>query len=81
MTDAVLAALIDALDSLNVYLMANWDEQARKRVRANFAIVEDLLRAEQKDRRRKAKAAKADAAKADAVKADATMPLTGQGGT
>ena len=51
MNDETLNALIDALDSLNVYLMANWDEHARRRVRQRFQAVEELLRQEQKRRK------------------------------
>lgn len=46
MTPALRTALIDALDSLDVYLMANWDEQARRRVREQFTKVRTLLIAE-----------------------------------
>lgn len=47
----LLAALVDALDYLDTYLMANWDEHARRRVRQRFALVAELLREEQKNRK------------------------------
>lgn len=43
MTPELRDALIDALDTLDVYLMANWDEQARKRVREKFAKVSKIM--------------------------------------
>ena len=52
----LLAALVDALEYLDKYLMANWDEHARRRVRQRFALVQELLREEQKARKREASA-------------------------
>lgn len=51
MTDETLDALIDALDTLDVYLMANWDENVRKRLRQKFLRVEGLLKDEQRRRK------------------------------
>ena len=49
-SDELLAALIDALDHLDLYLMANWDEHQRRRVRERWNKVNVLLHAEQKAR-------------------------------
>lgn len=46
----LLTATIDALGALDTYLMADWDEHAKKRVRARFALVAELLREEQEQR-------------------------------
>lgn len=51
-SDELLAALIDVLDHLDLYLMANWDEHQRRRVRERLAKVNDLLHREQKTRKR-----------------------------
>jgi len=51
-SDELLAALIDALDHLDLYLMANWDEHQRRRVRERWNKVNVLLHAEQKARAR-----------------------------
>ena len=48
MSPELRTALIDALDTLDTYLMANWDEHARKRVRANFAKVRKIMVDEEK---------------------------------
>lgn len=52
----LLAALVDALDYLDTYLMANWDEHARRRARQRFALVAELLREEQTARKKEASA-------------------------
>lgn len=57
MNDELLDAVIDTLDTLDVYLMANWDEHARKRLRQKAATVYTLLKQEQKRRRKAAKEA------------------------
>jgi len=51
-SDELLAALIDALGHLDLYLMANWDEHQRRRVRERWNKVNVLLHAEQKARAR-----------------------------
>jgi len=45
-------ALIDALDHLDMYLMANWDEQQRRRVRERMAKINAILHKEHKARMR-----------------------------
>jgi hypothetical protein len=52
LSDELLAALIEALDHLDLYLMANWDEHQRRRVRERWSKVNALLHAEQKARAR-----------------------------
>lgn len=52
MNDELLDAVIDTLDTLDVYLMANWDEHARKRLRQKAARCYALLVKEQKRRKR-----------------------------
>lgn len=54
MNDEILAATIDLCDTLDVYLMANWDEHARKRVRTKVQHLYTLLVREQKARKREA---------------------------
>ncbi|MFN9954965.1 MAG: hypothetical protein ACK55I_17845 [bacterium] len=51
-SDELLAALIDALEHLDLYLMANWDEHQRRRVRERWNKVNVLLHAEQTARAR-----------------------------
>lgn len=50
--DELLVALIDALDHLDMYLMANWDEQQRRRVRERMAKINAILHKEHKARMR-----------------------------
>lgn len=50
MNDALLDAVIETLDTLDVYLMANWDEHARKRLRSKAAQCYALLVQEKKRR-------------------------------
>lgn len=52
MNDELLDAIIDTLDTLDVYLMANWDENARKRLRHKAAHCYRLLIEERKRRKR-----------------------------
>lgn len=59
MDDKTLTAMVEMLDTLDVYLMANWDEHARKRLRARAKVLYDLLVLEQKARAKAAKARKA----------------------
>ncbi len=54
MNDELLEAVIDTLDTLDVYLMANWDEHARKRLRAKAATCYRLLKQEQQRRKKEA---------------------------
>lgn len=54
MNDEILDALTDMFDTLDVYLMANWDEHARKRLRQKAQKCHALLSAEQKLRRKQA---------------------------
>lgn len=51
LSDELLAALIDALDHLDSYLMANWDDVQRRRVRERFSKINTLLQQERKSRR------------------------------
>lgn len=55
MSDELITALIDALDHLDIYYIAVWDDEQRRRVRTRMAKVNELLKAEQKRRRREAK--------------------------
>lgn len=52
MNDEILDAMIDMLDTLDVYLMANWDEHVRRRLRHKTAHCYKLLIEERKRRAR-----------------------------
>lgn len=54
MNDELLDAIVDTLDTLDVYLMANWDEHVRRRLRHKVAHCYKLLVAEQKRRKKSA---------------------------
>ena len=64
MDPKLVAALTDFFDTLDVYLMANWDEHARKRLRVRGQAVYALLKAEQKRLDRQAAKRKAEASDA-----------------
>jgi hypothetical protein len=52
MSDELLHALIDALEHLDIYYIAVWDDEQRRRVRVRMAKVCELLKAEQKRRKK-----------------------------
>ena len=54
MNDELLDAMVDMLDTLDVYLMANWDEHVRRRLRHKVAQCYKLMVAEQKRRKTEA---------------------------
>jgi len=54
MNDELLDAMVDMLDTLDVYLMANWDEHVRRRLRHKAAHCYKLMVAEQKRRKTEA---------------------------
>ncbi len=62
MNDDLLNAIVDTLDTLDVYLMANWDEHARKRLREKAAKCYRLLKQEQQRRAKAAASLSSDAA-------------------
>jgi hypothetical protein len=52
MSDVVLSTTIDLLDTLDVYLMAPWDDETRRRLRKKAAECRTLLVVEHKRRQR-----------------------------